>query len=72
MGKQMQLQKQSEPPVLQKLLTSVEVAQALRVAPSTLCRWRQSGQGPRVTWLSPFCPRYQQKDVDAWLRRGAA
>ena len=35
------------------LLTSKEVARALKVSPSTLCRWRQSGLGPRVTWLTP-------------------
>lgn len=54
------------------LLTSKEVARALKVSPSTLCRWRQSGLGPRVTWLTPTCPRYRQADVDGWLKRAAA
>ena len=54
------------------LLTSLEVARALKVSPSTLCRWRQSGLGPRVTWLTPSCPRYRRADVDGWLKRAAA
>ncbi|WP_258724419.1 helix-turn-helix transcriptional regulator [Cellulomonas sp. NS3] len=54
------------------MLTSYEVARVLQVSPSTLCRWRQTGQGPRVTWLTPNCPRYAKDDVDAWLARMAA
>jgi len=54
------------------LLTSREVAGVLKVSKSTLCRWRQTGLGPRVTWLSPTCPRYRSSDVDVWLRRMAA
>lgn len=54
------------------LLTSAEVAKAVKVSPSTLCRWRQRGQGPRVTWLTPTCPRYARTDVDRWLERAAA
>jgi len=60
------------PAPLPVLLTSAEVARALKVSPSTLCRWRQSGLGPRVTWLTPTCPRYRRTDVDGWLRRAAA
>ena len=40
------------------LLTTDEVAELLRVNRSTLSRWRSSGLGPRVTWLSPTVPRY--------------
>lgn len=36
---------------LSKMLTSSEVARLLAVAPSTLCRWRAEGKGPRVYWL---------------------
>ena len=54
------------------LLTTLEVAEALQVSPSTLCRWRQTGQGPHVTWLTPSCPRYRQVDLDAWLERASA
>lgn len=53
-------------------LTSEELAAWIRVSPSTLCRWRKTGQGPRCTWLSPTCPRYLRADVEAWLRRAAA
>jgi hypothetical protein len=50
-------------------LTSEEVAAWLRVATSTVCRWRLAGRGPRVTWLSPSLPRYRKADVADWLRR---
>lgn len=53
-------------------LTTEEVAQWVRVAPSTVCRWRLSGSGPRVTWLSPYLPRYRRADVADWLRRVAS
>lgn len=58
--------------LLPVLLTSAEVARALRISPSCLCRWRQAGVGPRVTWLTPSCPRYRRADVDEWLKRAAA
>jgi len=53
-------------------LTTEEVATWLRVAPSTVCRWRLAGRGPRVTWLSPALPRYRKADVIAWLQGVAA
>lgn len=54
------------------LLTTAEVARMLRVDASTLSRWRMSGAGPQVTWLSPNLPRYQRVHVLAWLQRAAA
>ena len=48
-------------------LTTAEVARALKVAPSTLCRWRAQGVGPRVFWLGEATPRYREADVVAWL-----
>jgi predicted DNA-binding transcriptional regulator AlpA len=57
---------------LDALLTTGEVAELLRINRSTLSRWRSSGVGPRVTWLSPTVPRYQRADVMEWLRRVAA
>ena len=54
------------------LMTTNQVARALRVNPSTLCRWRSVGHGPRVVWLSPSCPRYRRSDVEAWLARSAS
>lgn len=58
--------------IVSDYLTSDELSQWIRVSPSTLCRWRKTGQGPRCTWLSPTCPRYLRADVEAWLRRAAA
>ncbi|GAB2476179.1 hypothetical protein GCM10027030_07960 [Luteococcus sediminum] len=58
--------------IVSDYLTSEELAAWIRVSPSTLCRWRKTGQGQRCTWLSPTCPRYLRADVEAWLRRAAA
>ena len=55
-----------------RLLTTAEVAELLSVTPSTLCRWRQQGMGPRFAWLSPNIPRYQLSDVTAWIERAAS
>lgn len=54
------------------LLTTDEVARWLRVSPSTLCRWRHTGDGPRVLWLSKSVPRYRGEDVRRWLEEVAA
>ncbi|MDE9367320.1 helix-turn-helix domain-containing protein [Luteipulveratus sp. YIM 133132] len=58
--------------VLPQLLTTDEVATALQVNRSTLCRWRAAGTGPPVVWLSPGVPRYRIEDVLAWLSEMAA
>jgi hypothetical protein len=55
-----------------EFLMSEEVAQWLRVSQATLCRWRQSGCGPRVTWMSRSCPRYRRSDVESWLEKVSA
>lgn len=57
---------------LPAFLTTREVADMLKVAPSTVCRWRSSGKGPRVIWVSEACPRYRRSDVLAWLEQVAA
>lgn len=57
---------------LSKMLTSSEVARLLAVAPSTLCRWRAEGKGPRVYWLGVASPRYREDDVLEWLERVTA
>ena len=57
---------------LPRLMTTAEVASVLRVDRSTLSRWRSSGLGPRVTWLSSSSPPYQRDDVVEWLRRADA
>jgi len=51
----------------QEILTSSEVSDWIRASPLTLCRWRQRGEGPRVTWMGPTCPRYRREDVEGWL-----
>ncbi|WP_230207733.1 AlpA family transcriptional regulator [Microlunatus sp. Gsoil 973] len=58
--------------LLPMMMTSAEVARALKVAPSTLCRWRARGIGPRVFWLGDASPRYRRTDVLAWLERVAS
>lgn len=57
---------------LPRMLTTAQVAKALHVAPSTLCRWRSQGLGPRVFWVAEASPRYREADVLAWLERVAA
>jgi predicted DNA-binding transcriptional regulator AlpA len=57
---------------LPKMLSTKQVAQALGVNPSTVCRWRAQGVGPRVYWLGKSCPRYREQDVLDWLERNAA
>jgi predicted DNA-binding transcriptional regulator AlpA len=49
------------------LLRTEEVAKWLAVSKSTLVRWRQSGSGPDVYWLSDGVPRYRPADVERWL-----
>jgi predicted DNA-binding transcriptional regulator AlpA len=58
-----------EAAVLPGLMTTTEVAELLRVDPSTLSKWRSCGQGPRATWLTPSTPRYARSDVLTWLGR---
>lgn len=60
------------PSGLPRMLTSNEVAKALGVCPSTLCRWRSQGIGPRVYWLGVASPRYREDDVLEWLERMSA
>ena len=55
-----------------ELLTTEEVATWLKVAPSTVCRWRMAGKGPRVVWLAPTLPHYRRTDLTSWLEEVAA
>jgi predicted DNA-binding transcriptional regulator AlpA len=50
-----------------RLLRTEEVAKWLAVSKSTLVRWRQSGEGPGVYWLSEGVPRYRATEVERWL-----
>lgn len=53
--------------VTDRLLRTEEVAKWLAVSKSTLVRWRQSGEGPGVYWLSEGVPRYRTAEVERWL-----
>lgn len=57
---------------VEPLMTPKEVAGWVRVSEATLCRWRQSGHGPPVTWLSARIPRYDRSEVATWLTKAAA
>lgn len=48
--------------------TTAEVAAYLHVTPSTLCRLRASGEGPKWAALTAHTPRYHRDDVDEWMR----
>lgn len=47
-------------------LTSLEVAQILRVSEATVKRWRREGTGPRHVQTGGLI-RYRRTDVQAWL-----
>lgn len=55
-----------------KLLTSSEVAKILGVTPSTLCRMRQNGTGPRCVWVTDHAPRYREDDLIAYIESRAS
>jgi hypothetical protein len=50
------------------LLTSAELAKALRVNERTVRKWRNEGTGPPVLWAGRVA-RYRWSEVEAWLRR---
>jgi phage terminase Nu1 subunit (DNA packaging protein) len=50
------------------LLTSAELAEALKVNERTVRRWRNEGTGPPVMWAGGLA-RYRWGDVLAWMRR---
>jgi predicted DNA-binding transcriptional regulator AlpA len=64
--------KEVRPHGLPILMTTGDVAELLHVDASTLCRWRQSGTGPRAVWLTRHMPRYKRADVMAWVERMAS
>lgn len=49
------------------LLTSVEVAQMIRVPQATLRYWRHVGIGPRSFKMGPRRVLYRADDVEAWV-----
>lgn len=55
---------------MEKLLKTEELAELIKVKPSTLCRWRQAGKGPafiKMTDNPNGAVKYDPKDVEKWL-----
>ena len=57
--------------LLPKLLTTREVAQALRVHPETVERWRRTGGGPRYRRLTGGAIRYTVDDLTEYIEQAA-
>jgi hypothetical protein len=55
-----------------KLLSPSQVSKILGVAPSTLCRMRQSGTGTRCVWVTDHAPRYREDDLIAYIESRAS
>lgn len=53
-----------------RLLTTQEVSEYIRVSTHTLERWRLNPQveGPPVIRIGPRVYRYDQADLDKWIR----
>ena len=51
-----------------RLLTTREAAELLRVKESTLEQWRWNGKGPQFVKLGR-CVRYRQADLEAFTSR---
>lgn len=51
---------------MDKLLTTIEVATLLGVAPETVRFWRHNGTGPPARKVGRFV-RYRVADVEAWI-----
>jgi predicted DNA-binding transcriptional regulator AlpA len=50
-----------------RLLTQVEVAERLRVAPRTLEHWRYEGRGPSFVRISPKIVRYRESVIEQYI-----
>lgn len=51
-----------------ELLTTVEVAQYLRIRVNTLEQWRSRGEGPAFERVGRRV-RYRRGEIDRWLKR---
>ncbi|RCS97291.1 DNA-binding protein [Brevibacterium aurantiacum] len=56
----------------ERLLTTRQVSEWLVTSPATLCRWRQSGKGPRWVALGDASPRYRREDIETWIDEQAS
>ena len=52
-----------------RLMTSREAGQYLRLDARSLEGWRSRGYGPRYFRYSRRCVRYRQSDLDDWLEK---
>lgn len=55
--------------IVQRVLTPVEAAAMLNIAPRTLRRMRAEGGGPVYVHLSPQRVGYLPRDITAWLEQ---
>ncbi len=62
------LQHQGTMPEPDDLLTTAELARALRVNERTVRKWRNENSGPPVLWAGGVA-RYRWSEVEEWLRR---
>jgi hypothetical protein len=59
------------PALLDELMTDVELAAELDVAPQTLATWRMNNTGPPVVYIGRK-PHYSRDGVRAWLEAGGS
>lgn len=51
----------------ERLLTTEEAAEIIRMSKSSLARWRAEGTGPAYVLVGGRAVRYRRADVDAWM-----
>lgn len=51
---------------MERLLSPVDAAEFLSVAPRTLASWRYRGGGPSFVRVSSRCVRYRLSDLEAF------
>jgi predicted DNA-binding transcriptional regulator AlpA len=51
---------------MDKLLTEIQVSDALQVSLACLRRWRLRGEGPQYIKVGPLV-RYRPQDLDNWI-----
>ena len=56
---------------MEKLFTTVELAEHLETNPGTLSNWRITGIGPRFVKVGTSV-RYREADVEDWLESRSA
>lgn len=66
------MQAQSNATAASPWMTTEQAAAYLSVSEGTMRNWRSRGDGPRYRLLGGRMVRYEVKDLDAYLRSGAA